>query len=601
MWTVDTRDITQINPALASSTIFDPWKYPVPEHYNLFHDDAGVFALRVCLEAPLRNGQRDQLWSLFGPRAQNVFNGCQPKRSSRLFDGLKAVRRPRTLREQATDGGVIGNWLQKLKIPVVVDEAVIADPEVGANTQTPMHDVGEDDPIPLNFDPSRRPDAAVRVSEQCPLRGGSGSGTMKFQTTSILDQQDAVLRDPSSTLQRAMKPSQRLIMVPDPDLTQFEPPSQSMLPSQPSLNQPSHAATGVEVQARNQKERSIFIASVGRLLERARAGYGEFNLRADIGRYYACAVPESGRAVNRQNDPAWGWEPDELRAKMEVHYAFMFTKALTSWGNDADFLADTTWELTSRAVFFDFRFQATLSSLPLDMVLEVNAEDYTWKIRLLDNIDDVVYVHCLAQHWDFQVALTHDRPLEYQGHWGRFAEALIESLDVKPPEIEFQHTFSEDTITGNAFPITIQDVRARQVCRFQHQNKKTFLDIKRILPTKVINSRDPKYRRVRGVLTKSSIDNPHAGDDPLTGEFAQWFEASVSSIRLEELLQQNQDLIPGDEPGWSVQQIEQEKLLTDIYEQAAEIVKKMNGVGVDCNNGHELRRPRGDPKVDYQW
>lgn len=576
----------------------------MPEQYDLFHDDAGVFVLRACLEEPLRNGQRNETWSLFGPRAQNVFNGRHPRRSSRFFNGLRAVRRSRALGEQPAEPRVVGDWLQELNnAPIAVEGATTSTPEMVLGAHTPNHGIGEDDPIPLNFDPSRQPGATIEVPRRCPVRSGSGSGsgTTKATPTSLLDQQDAVLRDPSSTLQRAMKPSQRSITVPNPDLTELEPPSQFKFPSQPSIDQPHRENNNANGQASNRQEVNMFKTSIGRLMERMRGRYGAISLRAELGRYYACAVPATGRAVNQQNEPAWGWDPDKLRREMEGHRSFMFTNALTSWGNDIDVLGATIWEPTSRAVFFDFRFQATLSNTAVDMVLEVNAEDYTWNMRFLDNINDVVYCHCLAQHWDFRVALNFDQLLEYEYHWAKFAEALIGSLDVKPPELDFQHTFSETPVVGNGKAIIIQDVRARQVCRFQHQNKKTYLDISRILPTKVISSRDSKYRKVRGVLTQSSVDDPSAGDSPMTGEFAQWYEASLSSVRLEELLQQNQALVPGDEADWSVEQIEQEQLLTDIYQQAAEVVKKMNGIGVECNNGHELRRPQADLKVEYQW
>lgn len=609
----------------------DPWKYSVPEQYELFHNDAGVFALRVCLEDPLRNGQRNMTWSLFGPRARNVFNGRQAKRSSRFFDGLKAARHLQAREVQGPDPGVVGNWLQEINVLVVVDETPVSTTEMIGVTHTPSQGVGENDPIPLNFDPTRRPGAGVEATpsqgvceddpvpldfdpskrpgadieapERSPYHVGSGRAgrAATAEPTSLLDQQDAVLHDFSSTLQRAMNPSQRLMIVPVPETMDFEPPSRCKSPSQTSEDHRSHAPSVVKVQARPQKELGIFTISIGRLMERMKGRYGVISVRAEIGRYYACAVPESGQAVNQQNDPAWGWEPDDLRRNMEANQHCMFTKALTSWGNDVDFLGAMFKEPISRGVFFDFRFQATLSKVPLDMVLEVNAEDYTWKLRLLDNADDVVYVHCLAQHWDFQVAVTYDRPLEYRANWTKFAHALIEGLEVKPPELEFQHTFSEASVTGHESPIIVEDVRARQVCRFQHQNKKTYLDITRILPTRVVTSQDPKYRKVRGVLAKSSVDNPCAGDNPVTGEFAQWFEASVSSVRLEELLQQNQDMIPGEEADWSVEQIEQEKLLTEIYQQAAEIVAKMDGVGVECDNGHELRRPKAGPTAIYQW
>lgn len=561
MWTIDNREISQINPVLALSTIIDPWKYPVPEQYDLFHGDAGVFTLRICMEEPLRYGQHNKTWSLFGPRAQNVFNGRPAQRSSRFFGGLRAARRPRAPKQQPAAVGIVGDWLQKLTdVPTAFDRITIPSLELDVITQTPILGVGADDPIPLHFDPSRRLDPTLDNPGRSSFHGGSDRATMKPHQMTLLDQQDAVLCDPSSTLQRAMKPSQKSIMVPDPDLTELEPSQQCKLPSQSSVDQSGGEIRVADVNTSDKKELSIFTASIGRLMGHMRSSYGLVSLRAELGRYYAYNVPTSGRAVNQQNEPAWGWEPDGLREKMDQHLSFMFTKALTCWGTDVDFLVGKMWELASRSVFFDFHFQATLDNTLLDMVLEVNAEDYTWRIRFLDNVDDVIYVHCLAQHWDFQVPLTCDRSLEYRGSWAEFAEALIESLDVKPPELEFQHTFSEVSNAGNGSPVVIQDVRARQTCRFRHQDQKTYLDIDRILPTKAILSSDPRYHKVRGALTKSSVNNPSAGDDPVTGEFAQWFEASVSSVRLEELLQQNQVLVPGDEVDWTVHQIEQEQL-----------------------------------------
>ncbi|CAN8099538.1 unnamed protein product [Discula destructiva] len=593
-YTIDAREVTWLNPVLARSTILDPWRFAGLEQYTLFENyagvhDAGVFALRVCLFEPVKYGVLNKWWSLFGPYAQNVFNGRRPRRSSGFFEGLRAARRVRTVQEPAGAGSV-SNWLEELA-PATLAATTLPRVEM-SGPGTPIHRGGEDEPVPLNFDPSRRNDVATVARGPSALSVGSGSVEVKHQMANLLDQQDAVLQDPSSTMQRAMKPSQRRISVPDPELMH----STALLRT--SVGQPDHSANGTNMGIVDQ-ELGGLVYSLGSLMECMRRRYGVVKLRADLGRFYAHTMPMTARAVNEENEPAEGWVPNDLRPRLEVHPGMLFTKALSSWGNDADFLGSGVWQPKTRAMFFDFRFEVMVGQTALDAVLEVNADDYTWKMRFLKNEVDVIYVHCLAQSWDFQMSLTHDPQLELEFDWATFADALVKSIDLKPSGLEFQHKFDGDLAGRPGSSIVINDVRARQVCRFLHQNRKTYLDISRILPTEIEPSRDSKYLTARKVLMNATAENPSAGDNPLTGEFAQWFEASVSSVRLEELLKQNQVLLPGEQVAWTVRQLEQEGLFADLYLQAAEVVKGMDGVGVECNNGHEMRRKQAGES--YIW
>lgn len=584
-YTIDTREISWLNRVLPRSTILDPWKYPVPEQYEIFGKDAGAFALRACLYAPAKNGLKKKYWSIYGPYAQNVFRGQQPTRRSGFFEGARAAPRSRVAKD-LVDSGPVNNWLWAVSNGP--EDAALAPAIDMTGSVTPVHEEDEDAPIALNFDPSSKRDiAAIQARGPAPL-----PGVMAKPQVSLLDQQDAILRDPHSTLQRAMKPSLRTVNVPDPE---------TMVVSAPPTSLDEYIFTGTVTSGTNGQELGIFVTSLGRLLDRMRGRYGLVKLRADIGRFYMCNVPESGRAVNDEAQPANGWLPADLRTRLQMYADCMFTKPLSSWGNDADFLGAGVWQPNRRAVFFDFSFQTMWNSAMLDLVLEVNAEDYTWKIRFRNNTIDTVTVHCLAQHWDFQASLTHDRILEIENNWGTFARALIDSLEVRPPTLEFQHTFSSAPVASSACPIVVHDVRARQVCRFMHENKKTFLYLTRTLPTQDRPSRDPAYRRVTGVLAKCTSENPAAGDNRETGEFAQFFEASVSSVRLEELLRQNQDLVPGSKVDWTVNQIEEEGLLVDMYTQAAELVKGIDGVGVECDNGHDLRNRKDQPATMYSW
>lgn len=558
----------------------------MPEQYAYLDKDAGAFALRACLFEPFKNGFKKQYWSIYGPYAQNVFKGRPPVRRSGFFEGARAAARSRVAKGLVGPGPV-SNWLDA--VTTAPEDAAPAPAIEVTGAVTPIQEADEDAPIPLNFDPSSKRDlAAIQARGPAPL-----PGVVAKPQISLLDQQDAILRDPHSILQRAMKPSLRRISVPDPETLVFPAPSSSL--EQSTFN-------GAKSSDSSDKELGMFVGSLGRLLGTMRGRYGWVKLRADIGRFYMYNLAKSGRAVNEELEPANGWLPSDLRQRLEIYHDAFFTKPLSSWGNDADFLGIGPWQPNRRAVFFDFRFQAPWGGgVYLDFVLEVNAEDYTWRIRFRNNTIDVVNVHCLAQHWDFQATLTHDSTLETEHNWSTFARALIDSLEVTPPTLEFQHTFSEAPVACAEFPIIVHDVRARQVCRFIHQNKKTFLYLTRTLPTMDKPSADPAYRKVKGVLAKCTSENPAAGDDRANGEFAQFFEASVSSVRLEELLSQNRSLVPGDQVDWTVQQIEEEGLLAEMYTQAAELVKGIDGVGVECDNGHDLRRREEPPAGEYAW
>lgn len=389
-----------------------------------------------------------------------------------------------------------------------------------------------------------------------------------------------------------MQPPKRIVVVQNPDhLPRMKLPEQH-----PEVEQHGELAK--------------FIASVKRLMRPMRRRYGIVSLNAEIGRYYAYNVAESGRACNPPNVQANGWNPDSLRPKLESGQPSFFTQALTSWGNDIDYLGSMKlpesrekkmWETKSRAMFFDFHFQVPKNNSVrnaenneqafFNMVLEVNTQDYTWNIRSRDSNCGLVYVHCLAQHWDFQVRLSHDRPLEYEQYWGNFAQTLVESLQIMPLKLAFQRTFNEAPVSDCDSPIIVHDVRMRQVCRLQHQNQKTYLDVTKISPTRKIEEESTAtYWTVQKLLS----------DNLETGVFSQWFEVTVSSVRLEELLEQNKRLIPGDEAEWTVEQLQQENLLTEIYQQTAEVVKKMNGVGVICDNAYK-KRPRPQNSGPYTW
>lgn len=555
---IDVRNIKEMNIPLARSAILDPWEFERTKGYNYFLGD--VFCLRICREEPSRSGYRNRKWSSFGPFAKAVPGVAEPKFESQLFKSAVVPRRSALL----TEGVNVNEWRN--------------DVSSGIDPSAP---ISPDENAPIHIDEN----TSICLASEDAVSRGTGFETPGYGAQlSILDQDDPVLHDPNSILQRAMLPSKRTIVVQHPDFI-------------PATALPKHHA-----EVEQQGEPGKLYASLSYLMRPLRKRRGVMSLRAEIGRYYAHDVAVSGRASNSHNEPANGWDPEILRPRLESEQRFFFTKALTSWGTDIDFfktmkIAGTQqkkWELKFVTTYFDFHFQIHRTDshgqqdYMSNMVLEVNAQDYTWTIRDFDSTNGLVYCHCLDHYWDFRVRISHERPLEHEEDWGRFAQALVSSLEVESPQLRFQHTFREALVTD--CPITIHNVRIRQVYRAQHHNRKTFLDITRVMPTEADKGLGGnRYRRVRSLPR----------DSPETGVFSQWFEASISSARLEELLQQNERLIPGEEADWTVEQVQKEGLLGELTDEAFAIVKEIDGVGVLCDNGHEKRKSRDE--AIYPW
>lgn len=580
IWEVEIRKIMNVNPDIPRSTILDPW------HFGGLYDRlAHANCLRVCLEDPLKNRPRDALWSLGGPFPKSILENQKRRPLAEVFKDLKVAKRER-VSPQANDNdeNSVANWLEG------VSELRPALPELDAIDSTgafdPMSGLGEDDPIPFDFQSVRirragqsDDDEPVALShEQFAMRNPQAASANQrphpmsgSRNLHILDRDDPVVRDPRSALQRPMLPPRRTLLVDHPD---------NLFRS----SQPSAALQELDITQGTELER--LVASVQNVLRPMPVRYGLVELRVELGRFFARNVPSSGLSTNAPNTPARGWEADKLRKKLNSQ-PYIFTQALSCFGNDIDFLVKmkirgtdiAMWKRYSRDVFIDFRFRVPQDDGSLwDFVLEVNTRDYSWKIRAWENGCGSTFVHCLRQHWDFRVRLSHDHTLEYEDLWSNFARAVIDSLEVSPPKLAYQNFFDTDPVVSNKdLPIHVSGVRIRQVCRLRHHDEKTYLDITRMLPTKPTKSDSCRSNNTEvATLTQDRAE---------TGEFTNWYEASISSVRIEEALRENATLVPGARAGWSAENLAQE--VRHLCEQAATVVQQIDPVGVGCNNGFD--------------
>ena len=124
---------------------------------------------------------------------------------------------------------------------------------------------------------------------------------------------------------------------------------------------------------------------------------------------------------------------------------------------------------------------------------------------------------------------------------------------------------------------TVNQVRAHHVARCRSRDKATFLDVVQIQEMEIEERQDGDISRLR------AVSNP--GRQVINGYFPCWYEASVSSVKAEELFMQNEDLKYGEKTAWTLETFQQNKIIDRLVDRATEMVKKINGVGVLCNNG----------------
>lgn len=573
-----------VNPGIRKSTILDPWDFCIiQDHYKCL---AQASCLRVCTEKPSR--PPNTLWSFNGPFPRSILETQEPRYETEIFKGLEVHER-QCLDLQITDNkGGVEAWVHQVSELKLQQAPPDSDAVIALEAFNPISGLDPDAPVPMdseNFQwgPTCRVDDDSPVALEtkyfarsnprmaAPNRKHPQAGC---NTPNILDRDDPELRNPRSNLQRPMLPLKRTIYVPDPSLlTQHD--------LQSSAQQESDINQGNEL--------NRLVKSVQNLLVPMPVRYGLVELRIEIGRFFASKVPASGLSNNLPNKPTRGWEADKLREKLN-HQKSFFTRALSYFGNDVDLLVNLKvkntktpmWKPHSRNIFLDFRFTLGVDDTPLELILEVDTNDYSWRIRTLKNEYGLTTVHCLQQHWDFRVRTSWDRSLEIEEHCRPFAKALIDSLEVSPTKLAYQNLFDANLANLNAKmqeTIIVKDARIRQVCRREHRDGKTYLDITRIMPTKPTNSGTSRENSIEvETLTRSKLK---------TGDFTSWYEATISSARLEGALRENATLIPGDKAGWKAQDLAGD--IRGLCIQAFNVVEQMDPVGISCDNGYDER------------
>jgi len=184
----------------------------------------------------------------------------------------------------------------------------------------------------------------------------------------------------------------------------------------------------------------------GPIASSMRIKVGRLFLRAELGRICMTDPVPGELAFNAPHEKADGWRPRDIAEKLNASdYPVFFTKILSNFGNDADYLAGLKdsggimWQHRRSRVVYDFACKRTLVDglgQPRgyeDFVVEVDGtteNQFTYTIRSGDEDAHHVWIHCLRHNWDVRLVMSYVAAAKLEAIYGAFARSLVESLVV---------------------------------------------------------------------------------------------------------------------------------------------------------------------------
>lgn len=123
---------------------------------------------------------------------------------------------------------------------------------------------------------------------------------------------------------------------------------------------------------------------------------------------------------------------------------------------------------------------------------------------------------------------------------------------------------------------TVNQARVNHVARCRSRDKATFLDVVQVQEMEIQEVLDGDVSRLTAVSYPSR--------QVIHGHFPFWYEASISSVKAEGLFMQNENLKHGEQTAWTLETFHKDKIVDHLVHRATEVAKRINGVGVFCNN-----------------
>ncbi|POR39804.1 Uncharacterized protein TPAR_00024 [Tolypocladium paradoxum] len=299
---------------------------------------------------------------------------------------------------------------------------------------------------------------------------------------------------------------------------------------------------------------------------------GNVSIDLNFGRFYLKDLSHS--QVDVGAGPHWTIADilESLNANELPPQCLGFSTMLSTCGPDVDDLVEIQppeeekWSLCNTRVLYEFTCSMQGAG---EFVVEVDSQTLEYGCRGLKEDLGHLYLHCVQRPWDLQVCVSRSTCLTKSPKHMAIGEALLASICVGTDKGEVV----VETTTDERLGATVDSVKIRHVAQYRHQetggSMLSLTMVKRLVPA------GKQAKRM-----KWSVTRQHTKGAPYL-----FYEASVSSVRAEELFAENRDMRLGEETTWDCDKLEREGVFEDLCRRAFGMVTQMNHIGLLNDNG----------------
>lgn len=460
---VDARFMAHVNPAMLTSTIFDPGQYEGVRLDELFKN---VFAKAVCLRICVMDHFKHMEVSLFGPRAQPTFYDQARTWPIWFRKAYYMAKLSGTLNVQGTTASCAPGQSKKVKAGALPQAQGMSRNRPAQGNEL-VHVTRGD-----------RPGDVYAQLDLLTLDGAQDSGKTPtpppgpvmppLYASDAHGYQMKLLREfasgtnPNPIMQchrtEMREEAPQLIDIATEEEADPEKHNTLIEIDTPPPVAPASVASGSKALVR----RSPFVTSlcnaIGRLTADLPYRRGRIRLQVETGRLYIMDAHPEGLSTNGPGEPASGWPHAEIVSRLDTvcvsPESIIFTKALTLFANDIEgvlgvsrcgggnVLESPDWQFHSRRVVYELKCQGYVQqtgsagmAVQRPFVVEIHAPAeaggaFTYTLRSVDDARPPIWVHCIQGHWDARVVVTYSATDKLEKAYGEFARELLRSMAV---------------------------------------------------------------------------------------------------------------------------------------------------------------------------
>lgn len=317
---------------------------------------------------------------------------------------------------------------------------------------------------------------------------------------------------------------------------------------------------------------------------------GIVSIELRFGRFYRKNL--ISHQINSGNDQGPFWDDASLMSQTlsipdwQTHLAF--STALSACGPDMDDFvemhppADSPWLLYETKAWYEVVCTPTEDE-ESQMVVEIDAQTFESRCRGPEEQMGCLFLHCLKRPWDMQVSISSRASFHNSPFHTAVARTLAASLSVRTSR---EGKLAIETTEDARLKVTVDNINVRHVARYRLGRKSNSL-----LSVTMVRKLDKGERQgTRRQWQTGQARVPYRGTPII------WYEATLSSLKAEEMLAENRDMTVGSRVSWDCDRLEAEGVFEDVCRPGFGIITQMDDIGQLNDNGLRMatlnsRRP----------